>query len=410
MTRPMMGARRPALQSLARKAGWVVVVGMAAVASVWASEPGAADPSPSSWIPGQTVTTWDWERHWNYWMEWTCSSVATVPGIGNQVCHSWTRVGPTWKPCGREVRPPQPGETNTCNIGRPGGHRPHGDNVTERYTYLGRHEDRTGPTYAICAGDPALPPGTGPGNCGTWVSMPHIHCPGGSGSHPPDCPPTETTPVEGSRPPAPEPGPAPPDDESAACKDPRVAAAVTETVDRQPDPGHGLQPSSHGYVRLPLRVHYPYDPLIDATIRIGDRTVDLRIWIAEVSWSFTDVGAADGGDLGSRTFRRTAADHQRASMLNTPAEVVVGGRSVAYLRSSLSVGYPAGYPIAVKVVWRAECREYGSPGFVDADEETRRFGDRYQVYEIRSRPNHVAPAPASRREYRPLTDRPVQVG
>ena len=395
MTRGAVRSPRSPRQSLAGLAGWAAVVGMVTVASLWASEPGAADPSPSSWIPGQTVTTWDWERHWNYWMEWTCSSVIAVPGIGNHACHSWSRVGPTWKPCGREIRPPQPEKTNTCNIGRPGGHRPHGDNITERYTYLGRHEDRTGPTYAICAGDRDLPADTGPGNCGTWVDVPHPHCPGAPDSHPPDCLPPGTDPPTSGSAPAPGPESTPPGQESGACTDPRVAGAVKDTADRQPDPGHGLEPSANGYVRVPLRVLYPHEPLIGFSARIGDRTVDIRMWIAEVSWSFAGLGAADPSDLGSRSFRRTVANHRSAPILNTPAAAIIEGRRAEYLRSSRRGGYPAGYPITVKVVWKVECREHGNPGFVDIGQEVRRFSHRYPVYEIRSLPNLAAVEPGA---------------
>lgn len=322
-------------------------------------------------------------------MEWTCSSVVAVPGVGNQVCHSWSRVGPTWKPCGREIRPPQPAETNTCNIGRRGGHRPHGDNITERYTYLGRHEDRTGPTYAICADDRTVPAVTDPGNCGTWVATPHAHCPDAPDRHPPDCPPAVTAPPTTPTAPPPENSLASPEPESGACTDPRVATAVRETADRQPDPGHGLQPSANGYVKLPPRVLYPHDPLIRFTTRIGDRTVDLRMWIAEVSWSFTGLGTVDGSDLGSQTFRRIVADPDGAPTLNVPAVVIIEGRAAVYVRSSRRGGYPAGYPVTVKVVWRAECRERSDHRFADVGEETRRFAHRYRVYEIRSRPDQV---------------------
>ena len=371
MRRPP-GSRRAALRPSAGMACWVAA-GMVVAASVWASEPGAADPPASTWAPGLTVTTWDWERHWNHWMEWVCSSVATAPGIGNQVCYSWSRVGPAWKPCGPEVRPPQPGRINTCNIGQSGGHRPHGDNIRERYTYLGQHEDRTGPTYLICADDPALPADTSPGNCGTWVEFPHSHCPGDAESHPPDCPPVATLPAG----------------ESTVCADPAVAGAFKETVDRQPDPGHGLQPSANGYVRVPLSALYPHDPVIRFSARIGDDTVDLRMWITDVTWFLSSIGTIDGSDLGVRNFRRRVPDRDSARDLNMPTAVIIGGRAAVYLRSSLRAGYPAGYPVTVAVTWRADCRKSGSPDSADMGEEVRRFAHRYKVYEIRSRPELV---------------------
>ena len=376
-------------------AGWVAVLGMVVFAALWASEPGAADPPASTWTPGLTVTTWDSERHWNYWMEWTCSSMVTVPGIGNQACYSWSRVGPTWKPCGPEIRPPQPGRINTCNIGQPGGHGPHGDNITERYTYLGRHEDRTGPTYPSCAADPGRPADTSPGNCGTWVEIPHAHCPGEPDSHPPDCPSTEPDPSTATEPltagePVSSSGLRPnPPQESAACTDPRVDDAFKETVNRQPDPGHGLQPSANGYVRVPLRVRYPSNPVIRSTTRIGSHVVDLRMWVAEVSWALDDIGTVDGSDRGTRTFRRPVPDQHRAPTLNMPAAVIIDGQAAVYLRSSLRGGYPGGYPLTVRVVWKADCSESGTPVITDLGEEIRRFPHRYKVYEIRSLPDAV---------------------
>lgn len=373
--------RQSAPGRVAEMAGWAAALGMAVLASLWASAPGAADAPASTWTPGATVTTWDWERHWNYWMEWTCSSLVTVPGIGNQACHSWSRIGPTWKPCGPEVRPPQPGRVNTCNIGQPGGHRPHGDNITERYTYLGRHEDRTGPTYSICAAEPGLPPDTSPGNCGTWMEIPHAHCPGEPDAHPPDCPPTDSQPESA-------PGPRPPH-EPAACTDPRVDDAFREAVDRQPDPGHGLQPSANGYARVPLRALYPYEPASHFTARIGAATVAIRMWVAAVSWSLDDIGAIDGPDLGTRTFRRLVPDLHRAPALNIPEAVTMGGRAAIYLRSSLRAGYSNGYPVTVTVVWKADCREFGNPAITELGEEIRRFLHHYPVYEIRSLPDQV---------------------
>ena len=383
MTPPDTRSPRTPPQLLTVPAGWMAVLGLVVAASLWASEPGTADPSSSSWIPGRTVTTWDWEQHWNYWMEWECVSVAILPGFGKKGCYSWSKVGPTWKPCGPEIRPPQVDRTNTCNIGRPGGHRPHGDNITKRYTYLGQHEDRTGPTYAICADDRTQPPDTSPGMCGTWVTS-HSHCPGNQNAHPPDCPPGDGSPTEGTDPPGQ--GSSLPPQPSGACAMPGVAGAFKEAVDRQPDPGHGLQPPAYGYVRVPLRTLYRHEPLVRFSTGIGTGNVDIRMWVAEISWSFTDLGTADGDDLGARTFRRTAADHRRAAALRTPAAVVLDGQPVAYHRSSLRSGNLRGYPVSVTVVWRAECFERGGPDPVYLGEQVRDFTYRYKVYEIRSLP------------------------
>ena len=366
----------------------LVALGMVVAASLWASEPIVADPPPLSWAPGQTVTTWDWERHWNYWMEWECASLSAKPGDGRQECFSWVPIGPTWKPCGPEVRPPQPGRTNTCNIGQPGGHRPHGDNTTERYTYLGRHEDRTGPTYAVCKDNPSLPADTSPGNCGTWMEIAHPHCVGDPSAHPPGCPSSDL--VSTPRPSDPDQTtPSLPTEQPDSCASPRVARAFKEAVTEQPDPGHGLLPSSFGYVRVPIRAFYPYRTVVNFRIRVGNGAVDLRMWVAEVSWSFVGLGAIDGSDPGTRVFRRSVPHHGRAPTLNTPTAVEFGGREAVYLRSSRYGGYPDGYPIAVTVVWQGECLNGESSEAANLGNRTRRFGHSYRVYEIRSRPDQV---------------------
>lgn len=389
------------LRRLAGSAGSVMVTVMMIVASLWASEPGAADPPESSWLPGHTVTTWDWEQHWNYWMEWECISFFPKPSIGKRTCRVWSPVGPIWKPCGPVIRPPQPGHTNTCNIGKPGGHRPHGDNIWERYTYLGRHEDRTGSTYAVCVDDPALPADTSPGNCGTWVEVSHVHCPQDHGNHPPDCPPPETaSPNE-------EPvltirtgtGPwtysSEPDislpHQSGICSASRIAEVLAKAVDEQPDPGHGLTPPANGYVGVPLRASYPHDTSVRMTVTRDGGPVDLRIRVARVSWSLTGVGTSESSDRRARSFHRSAPDHHGSRALNRPAQVIIDGREGVYPRSSSRGGYPRGYPVTVTVVWRTECRADGIAGFAVVGEEIRRFHHHYQVYEIRSRPDQAAP-------------------
>ena len=62
--------------TLARRApaavGPLVLIGLLAAAALWASEPSAAHPPETSWQPGRTVATWDWEQHWNYWRKMKC--------------------------------------------------------------------------------------------------------------------------------------------------------------------------------------------------------------------------------------------------------------------------------------------------------------------------------------------------
>lgn len=369
--------------SVTRKAGGLAALGLVVAGSLWASEPGAADPPASSWIPGQTVTTWDWERHWNYWMEWKCASLSTISSTGKQSCFSWIRIGPTWKPCGPEVRPPQTGRTNTCNIGQPGGHRPHGDNTNSRYTYLGRHEDRTGPTYPVCANDPNLPADTSPGNCGSWIEVTHLHCPSDASSHPPDCPKPDLPPTSGA-PQTPDPTKTP-----NACALPPATRAFREAVSSQPDPGHGLQPPSFGYVRAPLKAFYPHPTAAEFRVRVLTETVRIRIWLSEVAWSFAALGVDDGPDQEVRVFRRTAPDRRRAASLGTPETVKFGDKEAIYLKSSRRSGRPGGYPVVVTVVWRGECLDGSGSGPISLGRRVRLFNHRYRVYEIRSRPGEI---------------------
>lgn len=249
----------------------------------------------------------------------------------------------------------------------------------QRFTYLGKHRDETGPTYAVSSDDPDLSGDMSPGNCGTWVTITHDHCAAAGEAHPPDCPAGETPTNDGSA----------PAHESRACEDPAVAAAVLPAVDGQPDPGTGLQPLPSGYVMVPIRALYPHDALLDVRVRVDDETVDLRIWIADVSWSFTDLGTMDGSDLRTRTFRRTVTHHRRAGTVNTPVTVTIDGQTAVYLRSSLRAGYPDGYPITVTIRWKAECKDPGVPGFAYSGEEIRSFSYEYKVYTIRSRPDQV---------------------
>ena len=383
---------RSVLQTVAVPAGWIAVGGLLLLAALWASEPGGADPPASSWKAGRTATTWDWERHWNHWKEWECAGQGMLPGGAIPVCLNWSQVGPVWKPCGPVISPPRPGVTNSCNIGQPGGHSPHGDGLAVKYTYLGRHEDRTGPTYAVCVGAHSLPADTSPGNCGTWVNIPHEHCEDDPDSHPPDCPPPTDgpPPTEGPAPtegvpPIDGPGPTRPP-ESRVCEDPEAFDAFLAAVEDRPTPGLGLQPTANGYVRVPMRALYTDDPRFSLSTRINGDQVILRSWVSHLSWSFTDLGTLDGTDLGNRTFHRYAHSFSAARSLTSPVTVDIGGTTVVYRRSSLRGGYNAGYPIILEVVWQAECRESGTSAWTDLGEETWRYRHSYKVYAIRSRP------------------------
>ena len=392
-------------------------------AVMWATEPGAADPPSSSWKPGRTAVTWDWERHWNYWMKWKCARQAVVPVIGLPRCMNWARAGAVWKPCGPVVRPPQPGRTNTCNIGRRGGHSPHGNGLTVKYTYLGRHEDRTGPTYAVCAGNRSKPANTRPGNCGTWVRTAHRHCPGRPNEHPP-C--TTAPPVTAP------PGTAPPGTVRSgstvarptttttrprttttrprktrprvtrlpattrptttttrpplpACRKAGAEAAFRTAVDNLPAPGLGIQPSKYGYVGIPIRIRYNQIPASSTSVQVDGDRIDLRVWISRVTWSLTGLGTQDGQWIGRAAVHRSASGRSSAMKLINPAAALVEGRTAVFLRSSAAAGYPAGYPITLSVIWRAECREHGKSVWRVLRDQTWRYDHAYRVYDIRSR-------------------------
>ena len=415
-------------------AGWSAVAVLLFLAALWASEPGGADPAAPSWNPGSTVTTWDWERHWNYWMRWLCAEKGFLPSRAGIRCIRWSQDGPVWKPCGPEIRPPEPGRTNSCNIGQAGGHEAHGDDLNEKYTYLGLHEDRTGPTYAICEGDPDLPADTSPDNCGTWVTTAHDHCPGEDDAHPPDCPsptiepptstrsptvdpPTTTPPNTGppttgslntgppttSPPPIRPPNTGPPPtgppitsppstgppitlpEEPWACYESEVDDALHDAMENRPRPGLGLRPAAHGYVGVPMEASYTADPVDSFTVRIGGDRVYVRMWVSLVSWSFTDLGTIDGVQLGSRSFRRHAPTFRSARLLRSPATVSIAGETAVYRRSSSRSGYATGYPVVLGVTWTVECRQRGVAGWTELSEENRRYRHHYKVYAIRSR-------------------------
>ena len=391
-------------------------------AALWAVEPGAADPPSSSWKPGRTAVTWDWERHWNHWMKWECTRKAVVPVIGLPQCMSWAKVGSVWKPCGPTVRPPQPGRTNTCNIGRRGGHSPHGNGLTVKYTYLGRHEDRTGPTYAVCAGDRSKPANTRPGNCGTWVRTAHRHCSGSPNEHPP----CTTAPPVTSPPVAPPPSTAPPGTVRPgttaaarptttaarprksrprvtsppttarptttttrpplpACRKAGAEEAFRAAVDSLPVPGLGIQPREYGYVGVPIRIRYNRIPTYSTSVRVGADHIDLRVWVSSLTWSFTGLGTQEGQWIGRAAVSRTASNRSSAMRLISPATALVGGKTAVFLRSSAAAGYPAGYPISLSITWRAECREHGKSVWRALRSQTWRYDHAYRVYDIRSR-------------------------
>ena len=341
MPGPTPRSFRSVLQPIVGTTGWTVLGGLLLVAALWASEPGGADPPASSWRAGRTANTWDWERHWNYWTKLECAEQGVFPGGGWPTCLDWSSVGRVWKACGPVIRPPDPGSTNTCNIGSPGGHSPHGNGLTVKYTYLGRHHDRTGPTYPVCVGDRSLPANTSPGNCGTWVVIPHQHCPDDPNAHPPDCsttsdttspPTTDTTPSStsitslptsttgattsttgattsttrattsgtGATTPTTRPPYVP-----QVCEDPEAIDAFRDAVEDQPTPGLGIQPADNGYVRVPMRAFYTHSPRVSLSTRIdGDRVI-LSLWVSRLSWSFTDLGTLSGTDLGDRTLTVT---------------------------------------------------------------------------------------------------------
>ena len=426
------GSGRFRRERITGAAGWLAVGCLLFVAALWASEPGGADPPSSSWNPGRTVGTWDWERHWNYWMRWVCVQQGYIADLHAVRCIRWSQTGPEWKPCGSKIRPPEPDRINSCGIGQAGGHEPHGDDLNEKYTYLGRHEDRTGPTYAVCEGDPDLPADTSPGNCGTWVTVPHDHCREDEDAHPPDCPSSSTssstspsTSMPTTSPPVITRAPAtstvttsprvitrapatstvttsppvitsPPttvapattvSDVPWACWEPEVYDALYGALEDQPAPDLGLRPVVHGYVGVPMEASYTADPRDAFTVPVGDEWVYVRMWVSRVSWIFTDLGTLDGVELGRRAFHRYSPRYRDARSLRRPAAVSIGGEDMVYRRSSFRGGYPKGYPVVLWVTWRAECRQSGVAGWTEIGEDDRIYRHDYKVYAIRSRPD-----------------------
>ena len=383
--------------------GWLALTGLLVLAALWASEPTAAHPSETSWRAGRTVSTWDWEQHWNYWKKLRCTSTIIVPGTGAPGCGKWESAGNTWKSCGSKIRPPDPTRVNSCNIGSPGGHSPHGDGITVKYQYLNKHQDRPGPKYKVCEGDESLPADTSPGNCGTWITVKHAHCPDDPSIHPPDCPsstgnqtpPSSITDTTKGAPPTTGQSTtttkrrttttrttSPP----RACKTATAINVFRSTVDGLAAPSLGFRPARNGYVRVPVQAYHQGDPSRLYTTQIGSTAVTMRIWASRISWRMTGLGRTDGTDLGVRTFHRYAPAYGDADSLKSPVEVRIGGAAAVYLRSSLRAGYPSGYPVEVEVVWSGECQESGRSGWTDLGTRNREATFSYEVFAIRSRP------------------------
>ena len=415
--------------TLARRApaavGPLVLIGLLAAAALWASEPSAAHPPETSWQPGRTVATWDWEQHWNYWRKMKCLQTIVETGTGEITCGKWQAVGNQWKACGPRISPPDPGRTNSCRIGQKGGHAPHGDGVTVKYQYLKRHEDRLGPKYYVCAGNRSLPADTSPGNCGTWVKVNHAHCVEDPGAHPPDCPSTTgdqesppdsvtdttrgttatTKPTTPTKPPNRPTTPTKPPNRPTttttrwrttttrrptpppACTTAGAVNSFHGTIDGMPSPSLGFRPVRNGYVRVPVQAYYQGDPSRIYTERIGGEWVSIRVWVSRMAWVMTGLGRPTGTELGIRTFQRHAPDYPDADSLKSAVEVRFGGGEAVYLRSSLRAGYPSGYPVELTVVWSGECQESGTPGWTSLGTRRQDVEFSYQVLAIRSRPS-----------------------
>ena len=429
-------------------AGWLLLIGLLAAAALWASEPGAAHPTETSWRAGRTVATWDWEQHWNYWRKLKCQQTNVETGTGEISCAEWKATGNLWRACGPRISPPQPG-INSCGIGR-GGHAPHGDGITVKYQYLSRHEDRRGPTRYVCAGDRSLPADTSPGNCGTWVRVNHAHCANDPSAHPPDCPTTagdratttgdrattrvsvtdttrgtrttgvtsttrgtrttrhtgttrdtrttrhtsttrDTSTTRGTTDPTTSittwrttTTSKPP---PPACTKAGAVTSFHSTIDGIASPSLGFQPARYGYVRVPVRAYYRGDPSRTYTAQIDGESVSIRVWVSRMSWVMTGLGTPEGMELGVRTFHRHATDYPDAGSLRSAAEVRFGGAEAVYLRSSSRAGHRSGYPVTLTVVWSGECQESGTSGWTSLGTRRQDAGFSYRVLAIRSRPS-----------------------
>ena len=327
------------------------------------------------------------ERHNNKWNKYRCDRYGYLPGLQELQCVDWGSPSTSWKLCGPVISPID-AATNSCGLG----HDPYGDGFREKYFYGGEHRDKrlSDPTPE-CRGNPNLPANTQPGKCGTWVTLPHEHCADDPNDHPPGCPTTGGTsppPTTGTTSP-PTTGDTTsttrPERPSRACRHGDAIGVFRAAVEDLPDPGLGIQPSAHGYVRVPMKAFYSHDPSVVTTTRIDGDLVVLRMWVSRLSWSFTELGTLSGTDLGDRTFHRYAPNHNVAATLTSPVTVAVGGQAAAYLRSSSRAGYQTGYPITITVVWSAQCREHGTSGWTDLGDHVRQYDHAYTVYAIRSR-------------------------
>lgn len=106
-----------------------------------------------------------------------------------------------------------------------------------------------------------------------------------------------------------------------------------------------------------------------------------------MSWEMTGLGRPDGTELGKRTFHRRAPDYQGADSLKSAIQVRLGGAEAVYLRSSVRAGYQSGYPVALTVVWSAECQESGTSGWTSLGARSQDASFSYKVFAIRSRPS-----------------------
>ena len=152
-------------------------------------------------------------------------------------------------------------------------------------------------------------------------------------------------------------------------------------------PSLGFQPVRNGYVRVPVHARYQGDPSRTYSELIEGERVSIRVWVSRMSWEMTGLGRPDGTELGIRTFQRSAPDYHDAGSLRSAVEVRIGGGEAVYLRSALRAGHPSGYPVALTVVWSAECQEFDSSDWTSLGTRSQDAGFSYKVFAIRSRPS-----------------------
>ena len=156
-------------------------------------------------------------------------------------------------------------------------------------------------------------------------------------------------------------------------------------MEKLPTPGLGIQPAGYGYVGVPIRISYTHHPYAFDYPIVDGELIYLRVWVSEMSWSSAGLGTEDGTLYYSGTVRRRAPDRSSAPMMADPQVAKIRGRKAVFLRSSDKAGYPAGYPITLRITWRAECREYGNPVWRALSSQTWRYDHTYKVYDVRSR-------------------------